>query len=57
VEVVEALARAGVLAGVPVSRFYPSRPELEDLLLVAATEMVTDEDIAIFASRLQGALR
>jgi glycine dehydrogenase subunit 1 len=34
-----------VLAGIPVSRLYPSRPELADILVVAATEMVTDEDI------------
>jgi glycine dehydrogenase subunit 1 len=54
---VEALAGAGVLAGVPVSRFYPDRPEVANLLLVAATEMVTDDDIAIFADRLQGELR
>ena len=40
--VVEALAARGVLAGVPVSRLYPDRPELADLLLVAATETVTD---------------
>ena len=52
--VVEALAEAGVLAGVPASRFYP---ELPDLLLVTATETVTDEDMAIFAARLEEALR
>ncbi|MHB8059731.1 MAG: aminomethyl-transferring glycine dehydrogenase subunit GcvPA, partial [Gaiellaceae bacterium] len=40
--VVEALAGRGVLAGIPVSRLYPSRPELADILVVAATEMVTD---------------
>jgi glycine dehydrogenase subunit 1 len=55
--VVEALAGAGILAGVPVSRFYPDRPEVADLLLVAANETVTDGDIAIFAERLQGELR
>jgi len=43
--VVEALAARGVLAGIPVSRLYPSRIELADVLLVAATEMVTEEDI------------
>jgi glycine dehydrogenase subunit 1 len=43
--VVETLAERGVLAGVPVSRFYPDRPELEDVLVVAATEMVTAEDM------------
>jgi glycine cleavage system P protein (glycine dehydrogenase) subunit 1 len=43
--VVEALAARGILAGIPVSRLYPDRPELADLLLVAATETVTDADI------------
>jgi glycine dehydrogenase subunit 1 len=51
--VVEALAGQGVLAGVPVSRFYPERADLADLLLVAATEMVTQEDI----DRLEAGLR
>jgi glycine dehydrogenase subunit 1 len=52
-EVVEVLAGEGVLAGVPVSRFYPEREDLADLLLVAATEMTTPEDI----DRLEAGLR
>src|SRR5215468_4235796 len=39
--VVDALAEKGVLAGIPVSRLYPNRVELAEVLLVAATEMVT----------------
>jgi glycine dehydrogenase subunit 1 len=42
--VVEALADKGVLAGIPVSRLYPDRPKMADLLLVAATETVTKTD-------------
>ncbi len=42
---VEALAARGVLAGIPVSRLYPDRPELADLLVVAATETVTEADM------------
>ncbi len=53
VPVVDALAAGGVLGGIPVSRFYPDRPELSDLLLVAATEMVTADDI----DRLEAGLR
>src|SRR5438874_51422 len=43
--VVDALAERGILGGIPVSRFYPGRADLENLLLVAATEMVTPDDI------------
>ena len=43
--IVEALASLGILAGVPVSRLLPEAG-LEDLLLVAATEVNTDEDRA-----------
>jgi glycine dehydrogenase subunit 1 len=45
VEVVEALAAEGILAGVPVSRLAPGGG-LDDLLLVASTEVNTDEDRA-----------
>jgi glycine dehydrogenase subunit 1 len=55
--VVEALARRGILAGVPVSRLYPDRGQLADLLLVAATETVTADDIERFAAGLTEALR
>jgi glycine dehydrogenase subunit 1 len=54
--VVEALAKRGILGGVPASRLFPDRPELADLLLVAATETVTDADIDAFAVALTEAL-
>ena len=54
--VVEALAEKGVLAGIPVSRFYPNRTELAEILLVAATEMVTTEDVDRFERELKEAL-
>jgi glycine cleavage system P protein (glycine dehydrogenase) subunit 1 len=54
--VVEALAARGILAGIPVSRFYPDRAELADLLLVAATETVTEADIDRLAQGLAEAL-
>ena len=44
-------------AGIPVSRFYPERPDLADLLLVAATEMVTPADIDALVAGLREALR
>jgi glycine dehydrogenase subunit 1 len=55
--VVDALATRGILAGVPVSRFYPDRPDLADLLLVAVTETVTEDDIDRLAAGLREALR
>ena len=55
--VVDALAERGILAGIPVSRFYPGRVQLEDLLLVAATEMVTPQDIDRLDAGLREALR
>ncbi|GGF14029.1 putative glycine dehydrogenase (decarboxylating) subunit 1 [Aliidongia dinghuensis] len=56
-DVVEALVGHGVLAGVPVSRLYPDRPELKNLLLVAATETNTEADMDTFAAKLQEVLR
>src|SRR6478735_2153650 len=50
-EVVEALAEKGVLGGVPVSRLMPGAG-LDDLLLVASTEVNTDDDRAAFAKAL-----
>lgn len=43
--VVERLAARKILAGVPVSRLYPERPELANLLLVAVTECTTSDDM------------
>jgi glycine dehydrogenase subunit 1 len=56
-EVVEALAAKGIMAGVPVSRLEPDRPELANLLVVAATETVTDDQIDAFVKALEEALR
>jgi len=54
--VVEALVAKGVLAGVPVSRLYPERPELAHLLLVATTETNSEADMDEFAAKLQEVL-
>jgi glycine dehydrogenase subunit 1 len=55
--VVETLADRGILAGIPVSRFYPGRADLADLLLVAATETVTPDDIDRLDAGLREVLR
>src|SRR4051812_28264217 len=44
--VVEKLSRRGILGGVPASRLDPGRPELRDLIIVASTEINTEEDRA-----------
>ena len=52
---VEAMAAQGVLAGVPVSRLLP-RAKLDNLLLVASTEINTQGDREAFVAALEGAL-
>ncbi|TLG77045.1 aminomethyl-transferring glycine dehydrogenase subunit GcvPA [Methylocystis sp. B8] len=52
---VEKMAARGVLAGVPVSRLLP-RAGLDDLLIVASTEVNTDEDRDAFVSVLKESL-
>ncbi|HET6518612.1 MAG TPA: aminomethyl-transferring glycine dehydrogenase subunit GcvPA [Geminicoccaceae bacterium] len=56
-EVVDDLAGRGVLAGVPVSRLLPGRAGLDDLLLVAATETNTEDDMTALSDALAEALR
>jgi len=51
-EIVDALAAKGILGGVPVSRLLPHDTSVRDLLIVAATETVTDEDCDAFAKAL-----
>ena len=51
-EVIEKLAAKGVLGGVPASRLEPGRPELARLIVVAATEVNTDEDRAAYVAAL-----
>ncbi len=53
--VVEQLATKGVMAGVPVSRLWPEAG-LDDLLIVANTEVNTDDDRAALVEALQEVL-
>ena len=55
--VVELLAKAGILAGVPVSRLVPDDPKVENLVVLAATELTTDADIEMLADCLKEALQ
>ena len=55
-DVIEKLAAKGVLGGVPVSRLEPDKPDLADLILVASTEINTDDDRAAYAAALKEVL-
>jgi glycine dehydrogenase subunit 1 len=55
-EVVESLTKKGIIAGVPGGRLWPGRDDLANLLVVAATEVTTDEDIAALADGLREVL-
>jgi glycine dehydrogenase subunit 1 len=54
--IVRTLAESGVLAGVSLGRLYPGERALENGLVVAVTETVTDEDIEALATALQEVL-
>ncbi|QEX15517.1 putative glycine dehydrogenase (decarboxylating) subunit 1 [Hypericibacter terrae] len=54
--VVEALAKRGILGGVPASRLWPNEKALENLLLVAATETNTGADMDALAAALKEVL-
>ncbi|MBI1393486.1 MAG: aminomethyl-transferring glycine dehydrogenase subunit GcvPA [Alphaproteobacteria bacterium] len=54
--VVDRLAAADIIAGAPGGRLWPDEPQAENLLIVAATECTSDEDIASFAAALAGTI-
>lgn len=54
--IVEALADKGVLGGVSGDRLWPHDPAADKLLVVAATECVTDADIDKYACTLKEVL-
>ncbi|HEU5285011.1 MAG TPA: aminomethyl-transferring glycine dehydrogenase subunit GcvPA [Sphingomicrobium sp.] len=54
---VRELADRGILGGVSLGRLYPGAQALENGLVVAVTETVTDEDIAAFEAGLKEVVR
>jgi glycine dehydrogenase subunit 1 len=54
-QIVESMAATGVLGGVPVSRLLP-HAGLDDLIIVASSEVNTDDDRAALVAALQGVL-
>lgn len=55
-EVVNALADQNILGGVPVSRLLPDRADLSHMMLIAATECTSDEDMNALVSALKEVL-
>jgi glycine dehydrogenase subunit 1 len=55
-ELVEALAQRGVIGGLPVSRLLPGAG-LDDCIVVASTEVNSDDDRAAYAKALAECLR
>jgi glycine dehydrogenase subunit 1 len=56
-EVVEHLAKRGVLGGVPLTRLLPAWREARPLLVLAATELTTEAEINALATALAEVLR
>ncbi len=54
--VIHKLAEKGVLGGVSLGRLYPDNAALENGLVVAVTETVTEADISAFAAALKEVL-
>ncbi|MBI1273108.1 MAG: aminomethyl-transferring glycine dehydrogenase subunit GcvPA [Alphaproteobacteria bacterium] len=50
---VDALAKRPLLAGVPASRLYPGNKDMENLLLVTATELTSEADMDALAAALR----
>jgi glycine dehydrogenase subunit 1 len=55
VDLIEALARRGVIGGLPVSRLLPDAG-LDEFVIVASTEVNTDDDRAAYAKALSECL-
>jgi glycine dehydrogenase subunit 1 len=54
--VIDALADRGIIGGVPASRLWPGVTALENLIVVAATEVTTPDDIAAYKAVLNEVL-
>jgi glycine dehydrogenase subunit 1 len=54
---VHALAERGVLGGVSLGRLYPGQTQLENGLVIAVTETVTDQDVDALEAALKEVVR
>jgi len=55
-KIVDRLAAQNILAGVPGARLWPGQKELDDLLILAVTETVSDEDMDRLVNGFQEAI-
>jgi glycine dehydrogenase subunit 1 len=55
-DIIDRLADKGIMGGVRVSRLEPGRKDLADLIVVASTEVNTDDDRAAYARALKEVL-
>ncbi len=55
-DVIEKLAKKGVLGGVSGPRLWPGNADMRDLIIVASTEVNTDEDRAAYVAALKEVL-
>ncbi len=55
-EVIDRLADRGIIGGVPAGRLWPDDAALQDLVIVAATEVTTKDDIAAYKAALNEVL-
>ncbi|MGO9986206.1 MAG: aminomethyl-transferring glycine dehydrogenase subunit GcvPA [Rhodomicrobium sp.] len=55
-EIIDRLADRGIVGGVPASRLWPDDPTLANLIVAAATEVTTQDDIAAYRGALSEVL-
>jgi glycine dehydrogenase subunit 1 len=48
------MARKGIAAGAPLSRWYPDDPRMKGALLCVATELHAPELVELFAASVRG---
>jgi glycine dehydrogenase subunit 1 len=56
VDVIDALVKRGVLGGVPAARLAPDQKSVDDLIIVAATEVNTADDREAYVKALKEVL-
>ncbi|MBL41897.1 MAG: aminomethyl-transferring glycine dehydrogenase [Rhodospirillaceae bacterium] len=54
--IIDSLIDKNILAGVPLTRFYPNREDLKNYLIIAVTEMIDDQQMDNFIAALRGEL-